>query len=99
VHVVDLVSVVVDTYRVPPTPLFNEEYYGIVSYLSMLSEETNIDRRFGVEFIAIARFMGAHCAYSSDIAPHTGQLPAITAMPIRRIVSAPGSVWLQDIVD
>ncbi len=69
VHVVDLVSVVVDTYRIPLTPLFYKEHYGVVDYLSMLRKETNVNRYVSVEFIAVARFVGAHHAYSSDNAP------------------------------
>ncbi len=60
VHVVDLVSIVVDAYRVPRISLFHEQHYCVVDDLSTLSEETNVDRCVRVEFIAVARFVRAY---------------------------------------
>lgn len=73
VHVVDLVSVVVDAYRAPGSPILRKEHHGVVGDVSPPSKETDVDFRFSVEFIAVFRFVTTHPPVYYDRATNTGR--------------------------
>ena len=73
VHVIDIVGVVVDAYRTPDPSILRKEHHRVVGDVSVPSQETDVDFRFSVEFIAVFRFVNTHPPIYYDQSANTGQ--------------------------
>jgi len=60
VHVMHLMNVVIDAYRMPRISLFYQQHHRVVDDIVTPSEETDVDRSLHIEFVAIARLLQVH---------------------------------------
>jgi len=74
VHVMHLVNVVIDPYRMPFIALFHKQRHCVVEDIVTPSRETDVDRSIHIELVAIARLLQVHHPYSRDSEIRAGRL-------------------------